>query len=139
REQVTSLGGFLDAIRAVFTVYGGEVDAGGKVALTGWGEVLGRVAAVAFIFGLASSGVTWLMGADRALAVAAWDGAGPRVLGHFSARYGTPVVANLLSGVLSTVMMLLAFQLAHGDANRYFAAGLGLAISTTTISYLAIF
>lgn len=35
--------------------------------------------------------------------------------------------------------MLLAFGFAGGNANKYFAAVLGLAISTTTISYLAIF
>ena len=35
--------------------------------------------------------------------------------------------------------MVLATQLAQGDSHRYFAAVLGLAISTTTISYLTIF
>jgi len=34
---------------------------------------------------------------------------------------------------------VLATTLTSGDANKYFNAVLGLAISTTTISYLAIF
>lgn len=137
--NVTGLGGFLDAIKAVFVVYGGYLGSDGIVHLAGAGKVLGQLMAVAFIVALAGSGTTWLMGADRALAVAAYDGAGPRFLGRFSARFGTPVTANLLSGFLSTVVMVLAFELSQGDANRYFTAVLGLAISTTTISYLAIF
>ena len=35
--------------------------------------------------------------------------------------------------------MLMAFGLVSGDANKYFVVVLGLAISTTTISYIAIF
>jgi glutamate:GABA antiporter len=58
--------------------------------LTGAGLVLGRIAAIVFIFALASAGTTWIMGSDRTEAVAADDGGGPRVLGRFSARFGTP-------------------------------------------------
>jgi amino acid transporter len=138
-SQVTSLGGFLDAIKAVFTVYGGSIGADGKPVLTGLGQLFGGVAALAFIAALVSSGSTWLMGADRALAVAALEGAGPRFLGRFSARHGTPIAANLVSGALSTVVMVLAMALSQGNSKIYFDAVLGLAISTTTISYLAMF
>ncbi len=141
--QLSSLGGFIDAIKIVFTVYGGTVEpaADGTVTatLTGAGHVLGTIAAAGFIWALLSSGTTWIMGADRAQAVAAYDGAGPRSLGVFSKRWGTPLVVNLLSGIFATVMFVLAFELTQGDAGRYFAAALGLAISTTTISYLSIF
>jgi len=139
QKQLTSLSGFLDAIKAVFTVYGGSIATDGTIRLTGLGSVMGGVAAFGFFFATAASGATWLMGADRALAVAAYDGAGPRILGRFSARFGTPVIANVLSGVLSTVVMVLAFMLSQGDSNKYFAAVLGLAISTTMISYLFLF
>ena len=138
--QVTSLGGFIDAIKTVFTVYGGHVGATpADTVLTGAGKVLGDVAAAAFIFALMSSGATWIMGADRAQAVACYDGAGPRVLGTFSKRYGTPIAVNALSGIISSAFMILAFLLTSGSASQYFSAALGLAISTTTISYLAIF
>jgi len=79
------------------------------------------------------------MGADRSEAIAATDGGGPRLLGYFSRRLGTPIAMNLLSGVVATVLMVLAFTLTGGNANRYFEAVLGLTISTTTISYLFIF
>jgi len=137
--EVTGLGGFLDAVKAVFTVYGGAVGAGGAVTLTGWGKAVGEAAALAFLLATLSSGGAWLMGADRILAVAAYDGAGPRALGRFSARFGTPLTVNLLSGAVSTLTMVLAFRFSHGSAEQYFSAAIALAISTETLAYLAIF
>ena len=138
-SRMTGVGGFLDAIKQVFTVYGGTVAQDGRVTLTGAGKILGAVAAIAFIWALLSSGTTWLMGADRTQAAAGFDGAAPRALGRISRRFGTPITVNLLSGISSTIVMLLAFWLSGGDAEKYFAAALGLAISTTTISYLGVF
>jgi amino acid transporter len=142
-SQISSLGGFIEAMKTVFTVYGGHVTTAGNgtvtASLSGAGTVLGDVAAVGFIWALASSGTTWLMGADRSQAVASFDGAGPRFLGVFSARWGTPIVVNLLSGVFSTIVMVLAFTLTSGSAAKYFTVVLSLAISTTTISYLLVF
>src|SRR3954462_4628539 len=141
-SQVTSLGGFIDAMKTVFTVYGGHVETAkdGTVTatLTGFGKVLGDIAALGFILALLSSGTTWIMGADRSQAVAGFDGAAPRWFGVFSARWGTPLTVNLLSGGFSTVVMVLAFQLT-GSADKYFTAVLGLAISTTTLAYLFVF
>jgi amino acid transporter len=143
KEQINGLGGFVDAMKTVFTVYGGSVTtaADGTVTahLTGAGQVLGTLAAAGFIWVLLSSGTTWIMGADRAQAVAAFDGAGPRLLGTFSARWGTPIAVNLASGTFATAMFVAAYTLTSGDAAKYFTAALGLAISTTTISYLSIF
>jgi glutamate:GABA antiporter len=138
-SAVSGLTGFLDAIKTVFTVYGGHVSADGTATLSGAGLVLGKVGAIVFIFALASAGTTWIMGADRAEAVASVDGGGPRALGRFSSRFGTPIAMNLLSGVVATVLMIAAFQITGADSSRYFAAVLGLTISTTTISYLFIF
>ena len=141
--QISSLGGFIDAMKTVFTVYGGHVttasDGTVTASLSGAGHVLGDIAAIGFIWALASSGTTWIMGADRSQAVASYDGAGPRVLGIFSARWGTPVAVNLLSGIFSTIVMVLAFQLTTGNSAKYFTVVLSLAISTTTISYLLVF
>jgi amino acid transporter len=119
-------------------VYGGQVTADGA-ELTGAGQVLGDVAAAGFILVLLSSGTTWLMGADRTQAVAGYDGAGPRVLGVFSKRFGTPIVVNFLSGIVSTIVMVLAFNLTNGDAEKYFTAVLNVVLLFTTISYLVIF
>jgi amino acid transporter len=69
-SQVTNLGGFIDAIKTVFTVYGGHVAHDGTATLSGFGKVLGDVAALGFIIALLTSGITWIMGSDRAQAVA---------------------------------------------------------------------
>jgi amino acid transporter len=141
--QITSLGGFIDAMKTVFTVYGGHVETAkdGTVTatLTGVGKVLGSLCALGFIWALLSSGTTWIMGADRSQAVAGFDGGAPRFFGIFSARWGTPIAVNLMSGLFSTIVMVLAFQLTSGNAGKYFTVVLSLAISTTTIAYTMIF
>jgi amino acid transporter len=73
------------------------------------GKLLGDLAAIGFIVALLTSGITWIMGSDRAQAVACYDGAGPRRLGVISERFGTPVAMNVASGFLATATMVLAF------------------------------
>ncbi|WP_225100674.1 APC family permease [Streptomyces sp. CoH27] len=138
-KAITGLGGFIDAIRQVFTVYGGHVAADGTATLSGAGRLLGDLAAIMFILTVLSSGVTWIMGSDRALAVSGYDGAAPRFLGVISSRFGTPVRVNILSGAVSTTVLVLAHQLTGGSAGKLFGAVLGLAVSTTLVSYLGIF
>ncbi|MFI6488900.1 APC family permease [Streptomyces sp. NPDC050564] len=138
-ERIGSLGGFIDACKAVFTVYGGSIAADGTVTLTGAGAVCGGIAAAGLILGLLTSGVTWAMGAHRAQAVACADGAGPAWLGHISEKHGTPVRVNLLSAVLASLLFVVALNLTGGDGEKYFAAGLGLTICTTFISYVITF
>lgn len=138
-EQVTGLGGFIDAMKAALTVYGGHVGSGGAVVLSGAGQVLGTIAALAFIFTLCTSGSTWLLGTSRTQAVASYDGAGPRWLGHFSSRLSAPVNITVLGGVIASAIMLITFSLTEGDAAKYFSVVLALAISAGTISYLLIF
>jgi amino acid transporter len=139
KGQITGLTGFIAAIKSVFTVYGGHFAANGTPVLTGAGQALGYVMAVAFVLALLTSGTTWIMGADRAQAMAALDGAAPRFMGRFSARFGTPIVVNLCSGIAATAVMLIAFAITGGSALKYFTVVLGLVISTTTISYIVIF
>ncbi|MHC3474075.1 APC family permease [Streptomyces sp. 7R007] len=138
-KAISGLGGFIDAIRQVFTVYGGHVGADGTVTLSGAGSLLGGLAAILFILTVLSSGVTWVMGSDRALAVSGYDGAAPRFLGVISSRFGTPVRVNILSGLVSTLVLVLAHELTDGSAAKLFGAVLGLAVSTTLVSYLGIF
>ena len=97
------------------------------------------VGVLLFILCLLTSGATWIMGSDRALAVSCYDGAGPRPLGVINARYGTPVRVNVLSGIVASIVVVLAHQITSGDAAKYFNAVLGVTISTTLISYLLIY
>jgi glutamate:GABA antiporter len=136
---ITNFSGFISAIQTVFTVYGGHVTAAGTATLSGAGLILGDGCAILFILCLLTSGATWIMGSDRALAVSCYDGAGPRVLGVINARYGTPVRVNVFSGIVATAVVVLAQQITSGDAAKYFNAVLGVTISTTLISYLLIY
>jgi glutamate:GABA antiporter len=138
-SAITNFSGFVSAIQQVFTVYGGHVSAGGAASLTGFGLVLGDFSALLFIVCLVTSGATWIMGSDRALAVSCYDGAGPRSLGVINARFGTPVRVNVFSGVMATIVVILAQQITSGNAAKYFDAVLGVTISTTLISYLLIY
>jgi len=138
-DQVSGLGGFIDAMRSVFTVYGGSIADDGTVTLTGAGAIIAAIAALLFILCLLSSGVAWIMGSDRAMAVSGYDGAAPKYLGAISPRFGTPVRVNVLSGILSTLVVVAVHQITGGNAAKYFGAILGIAISTTLISYIAIF
>jgi amino acid transporter len=61
------------------------------------------------------------------------------VLGKFSARFGTPLRVNVLSGVISSAVFVLATEITEGNAYKFFTVALNLAISTTLISYLGIF
>ncbi len=137
-SQLSNVSGFLDALQTVFVVYGGHTTASG-VVLTGVGKVLADIAAIGVIFGLLSSAVVWLIGSDRTQAVAGFDGAAPRWMGYFSKRLGTPIAVNLLSGVVSSGILVLALTLTSGNAAKYFSAALGLVISMVTITYVLIF
>jgi amino acid transporter len=137
-SQLSNVTGFVKALQTVFVVYGGHVTSSG-VVLTGAGKALADIAAIGVIFGLLTSGVVWLIGSDRAQAVAGYDGAAPRPLGYFSKRLGTPIGVNLLSGAVSTTVLVLALQLTSGNAQKYFSATLGIVISMVTITYVLIF
>src|SRR6185437_8766169 len=138
-SAITNFSGFVSAIQDVFTVYGGHVAASGAATLSGAGLVLGDACGLLFILCLLTSGVTWIMGSDRALAVSCYDGAGPRFLGVINARYGTPVRVNIFSGLVATGIVVLAETITSGNAAKYFGAVLGVTISTTLISYLGIY
>jgi len=138
-SAVTNFGGFVNAIQTVFTVYGGHVATSGAVTLTGAGIAMGQIGAVLFVICLLTSGVTWIMGSDRALAVSGYDGAAPRFLGVISKRLGTPVRVNIFSGIVATIVFILAQVITGGSTAKFFGAVLGVTISTTLISYLLIY
>jgi amino acid transporter len=127
QKAITGVSGFMDAVAATFTVYGSAASAMTKVAAAG------------FILAIVSSACTWLMGSDRSQAVASYDGAGPRILGTFSARFGTPINVNFLSGVFSTIVFIIASEIGSGSAASTFSVMIGVVVSFTTISYIVIF
>ncbi len=106
-------------------------------------NILNFFVGLAIVFSLLTSGTVWLMGADRMMAIGALAGSGPKRLGRFSKRFGTPVPVNVTSGILATAFLLASVIVNHvyanGNLSSLFAVVLALAISTTTFSYIFIF
>jgi glutamate:GABA antiporter len=126
-SKVTGIGGFLDAVTETFSVYGGAQ------------SFLLGVMALCFVGTLLTSGAVWMIGSDRILAVAAYDGAFPGFFGKFNARFGTPIRVNTMSGLVASAFMVVAVAGFHGGSDAKFVVVLDIAISTTLISYLWIF
>jgi amino acid transporter len=138
-DRITSLGGLMDAMKTVFTVYGGSLGGDGSVTLSGAGSLIGTVCAAAFIFILLASGSAWIMGAGRAQAAACLDGAGPAALGRISERSGVPVIMGLVSGGVALVTMAADLVFTGGDGQKYFSVALTLAVALIVLAYLLIF
>jgi amino acid transporter len=126
-EKVTGIGGFLDAVKETFSVYGGA------------SSFLLGLMTICFVGTLLTSGAVWMIGSDRILAVAAYDGAFPGFFGVFNRRFGTPVRVNTMSGIFATIFMVVAVAAFNGGTNSKFVVVLDIAISTTLISYIWIF
>jgi amino acid transporter len=126
-KKITGIGGFLDAVTATFSVYGGAQ------------STLVKIMTAGFIIALLTSGAVWMIGSDRVQAVAGYDGAFAGWFGVFNRRLGTPVRVNVMSGIVATMFMIVAINLNKGSTASTFVVVLYMAISTTLISYVAIF
>lgn len=132
-KNLTNVGSFVAAYQTVVAnVLGG----------TG-ANILNFFVGAAIVFSLLTSGTVWLMGADRMMAIGALAGSGPKSLGRFSKRFGTPVPVNVTSGILATAFLLAAVIVNHvyanGNLSSLFGVVLSVAISTTTFSYIFVF
>jgi glutamate:GABA antiporter len=126
-DRLTGLTGFIDALAAVFVVYGP------------WEGLVGGLAALAFLWIVVANGLTWVMASSRTQAAASLDGVGPASLGRVSARTGTPVTSTVAGGLVATVTVLAGFTMAGDDNSRYFSVALTLSISLLALANLAVF
>lgn len=126
-NALTGIGSFLDAVTTVFGVYGAAA------------HTLRDVMAIGYIAAVMTSGAVWMMGSDRILAVAAYDGAFHPFFGRFNRRLGTPVRVNTMSGIVASIFMIVAVAAFKGGTDAKFVVVLDIAISTTLLSYLWIF
>jgi amino acid transporter len=81
--------------------------------------------------------VTWFAGASRMLWVAAHDGLFPARFAELSPRFGTPVSALLLQGVLSTAVLSIGFAGAH--ARQVYEMLVNLSVVLQLIPFLTLF
>ena len=127
-SKIKGIDGFVGAVNVVFNdVFGGAAD------------VLIKLMVAGFLISLITSGAVWMIGSDRVLAVASYDGAWAPWFGKFSAKLGTPIRVNTMSGVLSTGFLLFALNLLNGSNASSFEVILALTTSTTLLSYVMIF
>ncbi|MDT5179587.1 MAG: glutamate:GABA antiporter [Mycobacterium sp.] len=123
-DDITGIGGLMEAVAKVYGVYGSAAPA----MLT--------VTAVVFAIVLMTQGSAWMIISDRMQAMAAADGAFyGGFFGRFHPTLGTPVRVNLLSGVVATVFLLVAMQVT-GSSAAVFGVVLSISISTFLLSYL---
>lgn len=125
--EISGLTGFVDALAAVFGVYGGAAGA------------VETIAGAAFVWVLLGNGLTWVMGSSRAQVAASLDAAGPQALARSSRRTGTPARATLTAGALATVTLGAAFAVAGGDDEKYFSVVLALSIALLAVGNLLVF
>jgi glutamate:GABA antiporter len=123
-DEITGIGGLMEAVATVYSVYGPAAPA--MLTITG----------VIFAIVLMTQGSAWMIISDRMQAMAAADGAFfGGFFGRFHPRLGTPVRVNLLSGVVATVFMAVAMQVT-GSSAAIFGVVLSISISTFLLSYV---
>ncbi|ULP38354.1 APC family permease [Mycolicibacterium rufum] len=126
-EQITGIAGFMAAVETVFGIFGPAA------------PILVKIAVVAFIVTLAITGATWAVAANRALTVAAADGAFFPYFGTFDPRRQAPVRVGVLTGAVALVFMVAGVVFSQGDNAATFTVVLTITISTSLVAYLFVF
>lgn len=97
-------------------------------------SAIGIMALLTFIGNM----VTWTMGASRAAAEAASEGELPEVVGKMSEKHDTPVGANNITGIISTVV-ILAYALFAQDSDELFWSVFAFSSCVFLLPYLFMF
>ncbi|PKH07549.1 APC family permease [Moritella sp. Urea-trap-13] len=96
--------------------------------------IVGTMALLTFVGNM----VTWTMGASRAAAEAAGEGELPEVFGVMSKKHGTPLGANNITGIVSTVV-ILAYALFAQDSDELFWSVFAFSSCVFLLPYLFMF
>jgi len=126
-DKITGIAGFMAAVETVFGIYGPAA------------SILVKLAVIAFIVTLAITGATWALAANRALAVAAADGAFFGYFAKFDPRRQSPVRVGVLTGIVALAFMIAGVIFSAGDSAATFTVVLSITISTSLIAYLFVF
>jgi amino acid transporter len=105
-EQIGLIEGMLDSLHKIFDSLPG-------------GAAIVTVLGVGALFTFLANMVTWTMGANRSAAEAAQRGDLPPVFGKLHAKYQTPANAAVITGIVSTVVIVL-YGLMAGSAEDLF-------------------
>jgi glutamate:GABA antiporter len=124
-DQLGLISGIIDTLKAIL----GSTGVGGAVVI-GLG--------VAALFSFLANMVTWTIGANRTAAEAAKENELPAVFGKEHPVHKTPVGAFLLTGIVSTVVMVL-YGFMAGNAEDLFWTLFAFSSMVFLLPYLALF
>jgi amino acid transporter len=88
---------------------------------TGVGEVVVYALGIGALYTYFTNMTTWTMGANRAAAEAAGDGELPQILGREHPVHKTPVAAFLITGTISTFVLVGTALFINSQDNLFFA------------------
>ncbi|MGF1760753.1 APC family permease [Photobacterium sagamiensis] len=124
-EDIGLVAGIIDTLRKLF----GEGAFGQFMVYA-----IGTMALLTFIGNM----VTWTMGASRAAAEAASEGELPAVVGKMSEKHDTPVGANTITGIVSTVV-IIAYALFAQNSDELFWSVFAFSSCIFLLPYLFMF
>ncbi|MDX1300737.1 APC family permease [Photobacterium sp.] len=124
-EDIGLVAGIIDTLRKLF----GEGAFGQFMVY-----VIGTMALLTFIGNM----VTWTMGASRAAAEAASEGELPAAVGRMSEKFDTPVGANNITGIVSTVV-IMAYAVFAQNSDELFWSVFAFSSCIFLLPYLFMF
>jgi amino acid transporter len=106
-SKLTLVEGLVEAFKAIF---------GSK----GIGEVIVYILGIAALYTYITNMTTWTMGANRSAVEAAADGELPKILGREHPTRHTPVGALVATGIISTVVLVVAALFINEQNSLFF-------------------
>lgn len=124
-DQLGLVEGIIDTLRVLF----GE---------SGFGAVVVTLLGIGALYTLLANMVTWTMGANRTAAEAASEGELPAVFGRLHPVNKTPVSAFIITGIVSTLVIVL-YGFMAGTAEDLFWTLFAFSSMVFLLPYLALF
>ncbi len=124
-DKLGLISGIIDTLKIIF----GE---------TGFGGAIVWILGIGALYTLLANMVTWTMGANRTVAEAAIEGEMPAVFGKLHQQYKTPLGAFLITGIVSTVVIVL-YGFMAGTAEDLFWTLFKFSSIIFLLPYLAMF
>ena len=107
-ERLNMVGGIIDALNAV-------------LGTSGTGQLVAKTLGIAFLSTLFATMVTWTIGASRMVAEAAARRNLPGIFGWRHPVHGSPIGASLLSGMISTLVLIVYAGLAGREEGLFWS------------------
>jgi amino acid transporter len=105
-EKLGLVSGIIDTLKAIL----GE---------TGFGAVMVTILGIGALYTFVANMITWTMGANRTAAQAADEGELPAVFGRLDPVNKTPIGANIITGIVSTFVIVLYGFMAGSAADLF--------------------